>query len=39
MNVTVQGFTPDDPLALVLTGLAFLLIVAALVYTNHKLRH
>jgi hypothetical protein len=38
MNLTVNSVTPDDPLSLVLAGIAFLVIVAALVYTNHKLK-
>lgn len=38
MNFTVQGFTPDDPLALGLTALAFLLICAALVIANKHTR-
>jgi hypothetical protein len=36
--LTVNSVTPDDPLSLVLAGIAFLVIVAALVYTNHKLK-
>lgn len=39
MNVTVSTFTPDDPLALVLTAVAGLIILAALAYTNWRMRH
>lgn len=38
MNVTVSTFTPDDPLALILVGVAFLIVMAALVIANQHTR-
>jgi hypothetical protein len=36
--LTVQGFTPDDPVALALAGVTFVLVMAALVIANKGTR-
>jgi len=38
MNLTVSVFTPDDPLALVITAIAGVIILASLAIANHNLR-
>jgi hypothetical protein len=39
MIFNATGVTPDDPLALTLAAVAGLLILAALAYTNWRMRH
>jgi hypothetical protein len=38
MNFTVSTFTPDDPLALFLAGVAFVIVMAAVVIANKGTR-
>ena len=38
MNLTVNVFTPDDPLALAISAVAGLIILASLAIANHNLR-
>jgi hypothetical protein len=37
--VTVQAFTPSDPLAVALTVAAVVIVAVALFVANHNLRH